>query len=479
VSDYLPMIGLEIHAQLLTQTKMFCACPAAYGGPSNVNVCPVCLGFPGALPVVNARAVELGVKTAIALDCAIAQASVFARKNYFYPDCPKNYQITQYERPLATGGYLLPAAGKKAVRIKRIHLEEDAGKLLHPEGEEASYVDMNRAGVPLVEIVTEPDIESPADASLFVQTLRSILRYLAVCDGNMEEGSLRCDANVSLKKPGSHALGVSTEIKNLNSFKFIEHALEYEIRRQTAVLDEGGRVERATLLWDDAAGRCEVMRTKEETQDYRYFPEPDVRPLEVPGSLIEHLRGEVPELPGARAERFVSEYGVPPSDAIVLTEDRALADYFEAAAVESGDAPGASRWIVGEVLREFNDRRIGVAQFKISPAGLSRLMAHLSQGRINLPTAKDIFRRMAETGEEPDRIIAQEGLERITDERVITGVVERVLDRYPGEVTAYLGGKERLFTYFVGEAMKETGGRADPKILNDILRSALGKRRFV
>ena len=477
MSDYEAVIGLEIHAQLLTHSKMFCACPAAYGAAPNTNVCPVCLGLPGALPVPNERAVEFAVKAGLAMNCAFARKSLFARKSYFYPDCPKNYQITQYEAPLCTDGHLPVGDGERRVRIKRIHLEEDAGKLVHPGDDDASYVDMNRAGVPLIEIVTEPDMRSPVEASTFLKELRTILRYLDICDGNMEAGSLRCDANVSLREIGAAGLGVSTEIKNLNSFKFVEHALEFEIRRQRKLLRRGEAVEHVTLLWDDAKGRSLVMRTKEETHDYRYFPDPDLRPLEVPKALVERLRRALPELPGARNRRFVTEYGIPVFEATVLTGNRGLADYFESVARESGEPRAASHWIVGEVLHVLNDRGITVADLRVSVTHLSRLISLVSSGRINLPTAKDVFKRMAETGEDPDTIIGDGDLARITDEDVIAASIVRVLDTHSKEVGAYFGGKDRLFTYFVGEVMRLTRGRADPEMVNRLLKRALDSRR--
>jgi aspartyl-tRNA(Asn)/glutamyl-tRNA(Gln) amidotransferase subunit B len=477
VSEYEAVIGLEIHAQLLTRTKMFCGCPAGYGAAPNTNVCPVCLGLPGSLPTVNARAVELAVKVGVALGCAIARESVFARKNYFYPDCPKNYQITQYETPLGSGGMLAVGPTKRRIRIRRIHLEEDAGRLLHPEGDRYSYVDMNRAGVPLVEIVTEPDIETAREASLFVRGLRSMLQYIEVCDGNMEEGSLRCDANVSLKEPGTGGRGAGTEIKNLNSFKFIERAVAYEIERQREVLGAGGRIERATLSWDDQAGECLVMRTKEETPDYRYFPEPDLRPLVVSDDLAERIRVSMPELGAAKADRFVSEYGLTVFEASVLTEDPALADYYEATARRGCDQRAAARWIVGEVRRVLNEKKMDIVALSVSPERLSRLLSFVSSGRINLPTAKEIFKRMVETGEDPERIIVEGSLDRITDEAAIDAAIGRVLDARSAELKAYFAGKERVFIFFVGEVMKETDGRADPKIVNERLRRALDERR--
>ncbi|MEJ2720196.1 MAG: Asp-tRNA(Asn)/Glu-tRNA(Gln) amidotransferase subunit GatB, partial [bacterium] len=376
MTEYEPVIGLEIHAQLRTRTKMFCSCPAEFGAEPNTHVCPVCLGLPGALPVVNERAVEYAVKMGVATNCRIARRSVFARKNYFYPDCPKNYQITQYEIPLCSGGYMTAGEHAEKIRIMRIHLEEDAAKLVHPGGEaDASYVDMNRAGVPLIEIVTEPDIRTPAQAARVAEKLRSILKSLDICDGNMEEGSLRCDVNVSVRKTGTASIGVSTEIKNLNSFKAVERALEFEIQTQTKTLRDGNTVSHMTLLWDAGTLTCREMRVKEAADDYRYFPDPDLRALDVPEELAARVRSEMPELPDAKADRFVTELGLPRYDANLLTDTRELADYFEAVAGACGDAKTASNWVMGEVLRELNERRVDIDGLRVTPERLARLIA--------------------------------------------------------------------------------------------------------
>ncbi len=477
MSRYESVIGLEVHAQLLTRTKMFCSCSAAYGGEPNTRVCPVCLGLPGALPVVNEKAVAAAVKMGLATGCSIAPRSVFARKNYFYPDCPKNYQISQYEKPLCEGGSLAMNGGQKRIGITRIHLEEDAGKLLHDEYDDYSLADMNRVGVPLIEIVSEPDLRSPQEAAEYMQKLRTLLRYLEICDGNMEEGSLRCDVNVSLREKGSETFGTRTEVKNLNSFKAVEQALQFEIERQEKLLTAGKEVEQATLLWDSVKGVSQVMRSKEEAHDYRYFPEPDLLVLEVPESIIEQARGEMPELPDARAARFVGELSLPPYDAQVLTGAREIADYFEETAGALGDAKAASNWVMGEVLRELKERKVDITQFRVRPGQLAELIAEVAAGRINMPTAKEVFREMSESGGGAKDIIAARGLEQISDEGALDSVIAGVLDNNPEEVSKYLGGKEKLLKFLVGQVMKETRGKGNPQKAGELLKRALEARR--
>lgn len=477
MAEFEPVIGLEVHAQLTTRTKMFCGCLAAFGSAPNTQVCPVCLGLPGALPVVNARAVEAAVKMGLATGCQIASRSVFARKNYFYPDCPKNYQISQYEQPLCSNGFIHLDGMEKRIGIIRIHLEEDAGKLLHMEGDDHSYADMNRVGVPLIEIVSEPDIRSPGEASSYMQRLRTLVRYLGICDGNMEEGSLRCDVNVSLRKAGTQEFGTKTEVKNLNSFKAVEQALEFEIERQAKLIREGGEVQQDTLLWDSEKGESQIMRSKEEAHDYRYFPEPDLLVLDIPEGMIEDVRRQLPELPDARARRFVSELGLPKYDAEVLTDSRDIADYYEATLEELGDAKAVSNWVMGEVLRELKENKIDITQFKVSPGHLARLIAQVQSGTINMPTAKDVFREMAQRGVEAKDIIAEKGLEQISDEGALDAVLESVLDRHPDEVSKYLAGKEKLLKFLVGQVMKETRGKANPQKTSELLKEALEQRR--
>jgi aspartyl-tRNA(Asn)/glutamyl-tRNA(Gln) amidotransferase subunit B len=486
---YEAVIGLEVHAQLSTATKLFCGCRAAYGGEPNTRVCPVCLGLPGALPVVNATAVEYAVRAGLAMNCTIAPESVFARKNYFYPDCPKNYQISQYETPLCTGGYVVIGGGGHVaiegggqvavergahrVRITRIHLEEDAGKLVHDPQAGFSLVDLNRCGVPLIEIVSEPDMRTPAQAREYVQKLRSILRYLDVCDGNMEQGSLRCDINVSVRRKGQEELGIKTEIKNVNSFKFIEQALEFEIDRQCGILEGGGSVTQDTLLWDASRGRAEIMRTKEEAQDYRYFPEPDLPLLRAPAAMVAAIAAGLPELPDARSARFEKHYGLPSYDAGVLTSSRELADYFESVASACGDAKTASNWVMGEVLRELNERQIEIGDFDVTPEDLAGLITTLQSGRVNTPTAKEVFKEMAATGRPAAEIIAEKGLEQITDDDVIGEAARRAIEDNPDAVAKYLAGKEALLKFFVGQVMKATRGKANPQQVESVLKKLL------
>jgi aspartyl-tRNA(Asn)/glutamyl-tRNA(Gln) amidotransferase subunit B len=473
---YEAIIGLEVHAQLLTRSKMFCGCSAAFGGAPNTQVCPVCLGLPGALPVVNARAIEFAVRMGLATNCTVAHRSIFARKNYFYPDCPKNYQISQFDTPLCEHGCLEIEEGRKRVGIRRVHVEEDAGKLLHVEGADHSLVDMNRSGVPLIEIVSEPDLRTSREASEYLQKLRLLVRYLEICDGNMEEGSLRCDVNISVRPVGTKEFGVKTEVKNLNSFKQVEQALEFEIERQGRILDAGGRVTHDTLLWDAERGEAAVMRSKEEAHDYRYFPEPDLRVLHVSEELIARVRTELPELPDARLARFVSQYKLPEYDAGVLTGSRDLADYYEALAAKT-DPKAASNWVMGEVLRELNERKIEIDAFPVAAADLVELVTMQAGGRINSSTAKDVFKQMLATGRKAAAIVAERGLEQVSDTSAIEADARAVLDECPDEVARYLAGKEQLLQFFVGQLMKRTKGKANPKMATDIFRALLAKRQ--
>jgi aspartyl-tRNA(Asn)/glutamyl-tRNA(Gln) amidotransferase subunit B len=475
---YAPVIGLEIHAQLLTGTKIFCGCSTRFGAPPNTNVCPVCLGLPGALPVLNRRAVEFAIRAAHALNCQVSPVSIFARKNYFYPDLPKGYQISQYERPIATAGSLEyeGSGGPRRVGITRAHLEEDAGKSLHegfPDSDRRTYLDFNRSGVPLLEIVTEPDLRSAADAGEFFSRLRAILVAIGVNDGNMEEGSLRCDANVSIRPEGATAFGTKAEVKNLNSFRHVQRALEYEIERQTAVVSGGGRVEQETRLWDAAAGRTVSMRSKEEAHDYRYFPEPDLPPLEVRVEWIEEIRRSLPELPDARRRRFVTQYGLPDYDAGVLTQSAGLAAYFEATAAAAGNAKAASNWVMGELTRKMNELGADIDAVGLTPEALAGLIRLVESGTISGPIAKDVFEKLYGSGRSADEIVAAEGLGRIDDVATLEAHVADVIRANEKAVGQYRDGKQQTFGFLVGQVIKATGGKANPALVKDLLKQAL------
>jgi aspartyl-tRNA(Asn)/glutamyl-tRNA(Gln) amidotransferase subunit B len=463
---YETVIGLEVHARLLTETKIFCGCAPVFGAPPNTHVCPICLGYPGALPVLNRKAVELAVRMALATGCEVHERSVFARKNYFYPDLPKGYQISQFDEPIATNGRV------GDVRIRRIHMEEDAGKLLHHAG--GSHVDLNRAGVPLVEIVTEPDIATAEAANVYLTRLRQILMYTDVCDGNMEEGSLRCDANVSVRKPGQE-LGTRTEVKNLNSFRYLGRAIEFEVARQIAVVEGGGRVAQETRLYDPVLNETRVMRSKEEAHDYRYFPDPDLPPLVVERSFIDEVRRSLPALPAARSERYQKEWGLAAVDAEVLVTSRGLAHYFEAAVMESGNARLAANWVRNEVLRVVNEQKIELADYRVTPVMLGRLIGLVESGAIGGKTAKEVFDEMSQTGEDADRIVERKGLAQISDEGFIREAAERVLAANAAQVEEYRAGKEKVFGFLVGQLMKATGGKAKAELANSVLRELLQK----
>ncbi len=470
------IIGLEIHVQLATATKAFCGCANRYGDEPNTNVCPVCLGLPGALPVANRKAVELGLRLALALGCTIHERSIWARKNYFYPDLPKGYQISQFDRPLATGGVLpvrLKDGTLKNVGITRLHLEEDAGKSFHGEGDDgASYIDLNRCGVPLAEIVSEPDLRSPEEAWAYMKALRRLVVQLGVCDGNLEEGNLRCDANLSVRKIGETGFRTRREIKNLNSFKFLRQALEYERDHQIAVYEGGGTIEQATLLFDSARGETFVMRSKEEAHDYRYFPEPDLPPLLVVDACVAHTRGALPELPWQMHARFVEQYGLSDYDAGVLTDNAALAAYFEQVAA-LGDAKQAANWVTGDLAALLKERALEIEQCPIAPASLAEMIKLIEQGTISGKIAKDVLTAMANGEGSPALIVAQKGLRQISDEGALAVLIDETLAESPEQLAQFRAGKDKLFGYFVGQVMKKTQGQANPQEVNRLLREKL------
>ncbi len=473
--DFEPVIGLEVHAQLKTKTKIFCACSTSFGAPPNTHTCPVCLGMPGVLPVLNKKVVDYTLRMAMATNCEIAAESRFARKNYFYPDLPKGYQISQYELPIAEHGYVDVEVngGRKRIGITRIHMEEDAGKLNHDPDRPVSMVDYNRTGVPLIEIVSEPDIRSAEEAGAYLRQLRSIVRYLEICDGNLEEGSFRCDANVSIRAAGEQELGTRTELKNLNSFKHVEKALQYEIGRQKETLLDGSQVVQETRLWNPEKGRTFSMRGKEEAHDYRYFPDPDLLPLVIDSDWIRQVKGSLPELPDQKKERFMTQYDLPAYDAGLLTSDRELADYFESCVEQFTHPKQVSNWIMGSLLGLLNAADKTIAESPISPGNLAKLLALIEAGTISGKIAKSVFEEMAQSGKPPGRIVEEKGLTQITDTDAIDAVIAGVIANNPKEVEAYQNGKTKLMGFFVGQVMRETRGKANPKLVNDILKQKL------
>ena len=471
------VIGLEVHVQLATATKMFCRDAAVFGAEPNRHVCPVCLGLPGALPVPNGRAVELGARASLALGCTVHETSIFARKNYFYPDLPKGYQITQFERPLATGGVLaVPGPDgeeERGVRIRRVHLEEDAGKSLHDRIPERTAVDLNRAGVPLIEIVTEPDLRSPAEARAWLGRLKQLLEYVEVSDCDMEKGSLRVDANVSLRVAGTVGLGTKTEVKNMNSFANVERALAFEVERQAALLEAGGVVVHETLLWDADRGEARPMRGKEESHDYRYFPEPDLPPLRLAPERVARLAAERPELPAARAARLRAQYGLPAYDADVLTSTRAIADVYEAVAAEAGDAKAASNWTMTEVLGWAKQQPGGVSALPVPAAWVGELVRLVAEGTVSGSAGKRVFQLMLEERERPGPIVEREGLAQVRDSEQVEGWVREVLAAHPDEVGRYRAGEEKLMGFLMGQVMKRSAGRVDPRQASALLAARL------
>ncbi|MBF0558217.1 MAG: Asp-tRNA(Asn)/Glu-tRNA(Gln) amidotransferase subunit GatB [Nitrospirae bacterium] len=473
---YEAVIGLEVHAQMQTDTKLFCGCSTKFGSGPNSQTCPVCIGMPGVLPVLNRKAVEFAIKTGLAMHCSIAPYSRFARKNYFYPDLPKGYQISQYELPLCVGGHIeiLVEGTVRKIGITRIHMEDDAGKNIHEAKGNYSFVDLNRAGVPLMEIVSEPDIRSPKEAAEYMRKVRSIVRYLGVCDGNMEQGSLRCDANVSIRPVGQETLGVKAELKNMNSFRFVERALEYEIKRQIKVIEDGGKVVQETRLWDSAAGVTQSMRSKEEAHDYRYFPEPDLVPMATAPELIAEIKAGLPELPDDKRKRFVSQFGLPEYDAELLTSEKALAAWYESAVSEGGQPKAVSNWIMGEVMRLLNESNKTIEECPIRPGQLAAMLRLIDNGTISGKIAKTVFEEMFMSGKDAETVVKEKGLVQISDEGAIEKAVDEVLAKSASEVERFRAGDDKLLGFFVGQVMKATKGKANPQLLNELLRKKLG-----
>jgi aspartyl-tRNA(Asn)/glutamyl-tRNA(Gln) amidotransferase subunit B len=480
-TSYDTVIGLEVHAQLSTDSKMFCGCPTTFGAAPNSQTCPICLGMPGVLPVINRRAVEFGVRTALAFGLRVNGACRFARKHYYYPDMPKNFQISQYEEPLAEDGWLEidTPAGVRRVGIQRLHLEEDVGRLVH-EGDfaaaQASLVDYNRSGMPLMETVSRPELRSPEEAAIYLRAFRAVLLHLGVCDGNMEEGSLRCDANVSLRPRGAVELGTKVELKNLNSFRNVQRALEYEVQRQAEALAAGRRVAQETRLFDADRGTTRSMRSKEYAHDYRYFPEPDLVPLRLDPAWIESIRAALPELPRAQRQRFSSQYGLPPYDAEILTQSRALADYYEAAVGAHDNPKAISNWIMTELLRELGgDDEAAVLKAPVSPANLAGLVRLIDEGTISGKIAKDVFARMLASGEDPVTIVRREGLTQVADAGAIEALVDQAIAANPKAVADFKGGKAVAAKALVGQVMKASGGRANPAMVDRLVQEKLSR----
>jgi aspartyl-tRNA(Asn)/glutamyl-tRNA(Gln) amidotransferase subunit B len=489
--SYEAVIGLEIHAQLLTETKIFCGCSTKFGSEPNTQICPVCSGMPGVLPVMNRKAIEYVIKTGIALNCAVSRYSRFARKNYFYPDLPKGYQISQFELPLCEGGFVeINVNGdQRKICLTRIHLEEDAGKNIHEGSGNTSLVDLNRAGIPLMEIVTEPEIKSPVEAVEFMKSLRAIVRYIGVCGGNMEQGALRCDANISVRPAGDKELGVKTEIKNLNSFKFVEKALDYEIRRQGKAIKEGERIIQESRLWNTEKGITESMRSKEEAHDYRYFPEPDLVPVTVDELWIKEIKENIAELPDVKKARFVDQFKLPESDADFLVADRSTAEWFEESVELGGNPKTVANWIMGELMRLLNEDGITIDNCNLKPSHLIDLLNTIDKGTINIKQAKTVFEEMFNRSKgitvavpagkinieaiTPEVIIREKGLTQISDEGAIEAIVDDVLMKNPEEIERFRAGEEKLIGFFVGQVMKSTKGKANPKIINELLRKKL------
>ncbi|HBH78521.1 MAG TPA: Asp-tRNA(Asn)/Glu-tRNA(Gln) amidotransferase GatCAB subunit B [Nitrospira sp.] len=469
------VIGVEVHAQLRTNSKMFCGCGTTFGLSANSQTCPVCLGLPGSLPVINRTAIEMAVRAGLALNCMITENNRFARKNYFYPDLPKGYQISQYEDPICQHGWIEVAVGTvtKRVRIRRAHLEEDAGKNVHGTGTAGSRVDLNRAGTPLLEIVTEPDMSSADEVVAYLKGLRDVLMYLDVCDGNMEEGSFRCEPNLSLRPVGQREFGTKVELKNINSFKYVNDAIEYEIKRQTKVLNEGGKIYQETRLWNIDRGETAVMRSKEEAHDYRYFPDPDLVPLQLNEDWIEGFRSSLPELPAVRARRLITEYGLPEYDAGVITASKGMADYFETCLKQFNEPKTVSNWVMGELTRELNNSGIDITASPVSPERLVDLLTMVDKGVISLKVARDIFPDLYRSDKTPQQIVQEKGLTQVSDEGALEKIIDEVLGKNPMQVAQFREGKQQVLGFLVGQVMKVSGGKANPGKVNELLKRKL------
>jgi aspartyl-tRNA(Asn)/glutamyl-tRNA(Gln) amidotransferase subunit B len=478
LTKYEPVIGLEVHVQLATRTKIFCGCPTSFGAPPNTNVCPVCLGLPGALPVLSRPSVELAIQAALALNCRVNPRSIFARKNYFYPDLPKGYQISQYDQPLAEHGFVdIEVDGvKKRIGVTRVHMEDDAGKSIHDgfkDSDKYTYVDLNRCGTPLIEIVSEPDMRTAGEAHAYLTEVKQVLQFVGVSTCDMEKGHLRCDANVSVRLRGAEKLGTKAEVKNLNSFRFLKLAVDQEIERQVGILESGGRVMQETRLFNPDTGETVGMRSKEHAHDYRYFPEPDLVPLRISEAWLSQIRDATPELPAARRGRFIDTYGLREYDAHVLTATRALGDYFEQAAKSAGDAPAAAHWVMGDLAAALNEAGKDISESPVTAANLGRLVALIGEGKISGKLAKEIFAKMFAAAEAPDAIIQREGLSQINDEGALAKIIDEVIASNPKQVEQYRGGKTTVIAFFVGQVMKASRGQANPETVNKILREKL------
>jgi aspartyl-tRNA(Asn)/glutamyl-tRNA(Gln) amidotransferase subunit B len=472
---YEAIIGLEVHAQLLTESKIFCGCSTKFGNAPNTNVCPICLGHPGVLPVLNKKVVDFTIRMGLSTNCSINERSVFARKNYFYPDLPKGYQISQYEEPACEHGFidiLSPEGNTRRIGITRIHMEEDAGKSIHDSGSSTS-VDVNRCGVPLIEIVSDPDIRTANEAYLYLTKIKQLVQYLGICDGNMEEGSLRCDANVSIRLKGESKLGTKAEVKNMNSFKNVERAINYEINRQIEILDDGGRIIQETLLWDADKNEAMSMRSKEEAHDYRYFPEPDLFPVVINSEWKNEIAASLPELPEIRKNRFINSLQLPVYDSEILTQTKDIADYFEKVIAVTDDYKSASNWVMGDVLKVINESKTDIKEFPVTPGNLGGLINLINNNTISGKIAKDIFPEMLKENKSPLEIVKNKNLVQITDTGKIAAIIEKVLFDYPAEVEEYLNGKEKVLGFFIGKIMQESKGKANPKIVNELLREKI------